>query len=150
MAWSEENYDWFDPAVVTADKGYDGRENVQFAHDRNTAALIPRIEQPNRSKSAIHTLKGESLCLGSKPMEFIDTDSHAVVHGFRCPAGGCHRRQEPFKGYTVCDDEVWESFDDDPYTLGGLISRASLHWNRLYKRRWAVAVLWLVFQQRMR
>ena len=71
-------------------------------------------------------------------MEFIGTDSQAGLHGFRCPADGCHRRQEPFKGYTVCDDVVWESFDDDPYTLGGLISRASPHWDRIYRRRWAV------------
>ena len=121
-----------------ADKGYDSRENVEFIHGLNAAALIPRIDRTNRSESALHTLKGEPKCLGGKAMEFIGTDSQAGLHGFRCPADGCHRRQEPFKGYTVCDDEVWESFDDDPYTLGGLISRASPHWDRLYGRRWAV------------
>jgi hypothetical protein len=135
---SKQDYDWFDPDVVLADKGYDGRQNVQLIHGLNAAALIPRIERPNRSKSTVHTLKGEPVCLGRKAMEFIGTDSQAGLHGFRCPANGCHRRQEPFKGYSVCDDVVWESFDDDPYTLGGLISRASPHWNRLYRRRWAV------------
>ena len=136
--WCMENYERFDPAVVAADKGYDGKENVWLVHGLNAAALIPRIERSNRSKSNLHTLKGEPICLGGKAMEFIGTDSQAGLHGFRCPADGCHRRQEPFKGYTVCDDEVWESFDDDPYTLGGLISRASPHWDRFYKRRWAV------------
>ena len=138
LDWSKGSYRWFGPAVVLADKGYDGGDNVEFAHGLNAAALIPRIDRPNRSKSALHTLKGEPVCLGGKAMEFIGTDSQAGVHGFRCPPEGCHRRQEPFKGYTVCDDVVWESFDDDPYTLGGLISRASPHWNQLYKRRWAV------------
>ena len=138
VSWSEENYDSFSPAVVAADKGYDGRENVQCIHDLGAAPLIPRIERHNRSKSAVHTSKGEPVCLGGKPMEFIGTDSEAGLHGFLCPPDGCHRRQEPFKGYTVCDDVVWESFDDDSYTLGGLISRTSPHWNRLYKRRWAV------------
>ncbi len=71
-------------------------------------------------------------------MKFIGTDLSAGLHGFRCLAGGCHRRREPFKGYSVCDDEVWESFDDDPYTLGGRISRASPDWNRIYPKRWAV------------
>ena len=71
-------------------------------------------------------------------MAFIGTDSEKGKHGFRCPVGGCHRLQDPFKGYTVCDDEVWESFDDDPYTLGGLLSRASPHWKRIYGKRWAV------------
>ena len=138
LSWCKENYDWFAPAIVLADKGYDSRENVELIHILDAAALIPRIDRPNRSKSAIHTLKGEPVCLGGKPMEFIGTDSQAGLHGFRCPADGCHRRQEPFKGYTVCDDEAWDSFDDDPYTLGGLISRASPHWDRLYGRRWAV------------
>ena len=138
LARCQWDYDWFAPSIVLADRGYDGRENVEFSHGLNVAALIPRIERPNRSKSAVHTLKGEPVCLGGKAMEFIGTDSQAGLHGFRCPADGCYRRQEPFKGYTVCDDVVWESFDDDPYTLGGLISRASPHWNRLYRRRWAV------------
>ena len=138
LAWSKVHYRWFDPDIVLADKGYDGGENVRFIHGLNAAALIPRIERPNRSKSAVHTLKGEPICLGGKAMEFIGTDSRAGLHGFRCPADGCHRRQEPFKGYSVCDDVVWESFDDDPYTLGGLISRASPNWDRLYGRRWAV------------
>ena len=137
-SWCEENYCWFDPAVFLGDMGYDGRKNVEFIHARNTAPLIPRAERPNRSESNVHTLKGEPKCLGGKPMEFIGTDTQAGLHGFRCPAGGCHRKQESFKGYTVCDDEVWESFDDDPYTLGGLISRASPNWDRLYGRRWAV------------
>ena len=137
-SWCEENYDWFDPAIFLGDMGYDGRKNVEFIHARNTAPLIPRAERPNRSESNVHTLKGEPKCLGGKPMGFIGTDTQAGLHGFRCPAGGCHRLQEPFKGYTVCDDEVWESFDDDPYTLGGLISRASPVWDRLYGRRWAV------------
>ena len=136
--WCIENYDWYKPAIFMGDKGYDGRDNVGVIHDWDTAALIPRIERANRSKSNVHTLKGEPICLGGKAMEFIGTDSQAGLHGFRCPADGCHRRQEPFKGYTVCDDEVWEPFDDDPYTLGGLISRASPHWERIYKRRWAV------------
>lgn len=138
LSWCVENYDWFAPAIVLGDKGYDGRENVEFIHGLNAAALIPRIERPNRSESALHTLKGEPVCLGGRGMEFIGTDSQAGLHRFRCPEGGCHRLQEPFKGYTVCDDEVWESFDDDPYTLGGLISRASPNWDRLYGRRWAV------------
>ena len=138
LAWCKENYYWFAPAIVLADKGYDSRENVEFIHGLGAAALIPRIDRPNRSESNVHTLKGEPKCLGGKPMEFIDTDTQAGLHGFRCPAGGCQRKQEPFKGYTVCDDEVWENFDDDPYTLGGLISRTSPNWNRLYGRRWAV------------
>lgn len=138
LSWSKDSYRWFAPAVVLADKGYDGGKNVEFAHSMNAAALIPRIGRPNRSKSALHTLKGEPVCLGGKEMEFIGTDSQAGVHGFRCPPDGCHRREEPFKGYTVCDDVVWESFDDDPYTLGGLISRASPYWDQLYKKRWAV------------
>ena len=138
VSWSKRNYDWFDPDVVAADKGYDGIEHVWLIHGLNAAPLIPRIERPNRSKSNLHTLKGEPVCLGGKAMEFIGTDSQAGLHGFRCPADGCHRRHEPFKGYTVCDDEVWESFDDDPYTLSGLVSRASPHWEKIYKRRWAV------------
>ena len=138
MTWCKGQYHWFDPDIVLADRGYDGIENVRCIHDLNAAPLIPRIERPHRSPSSIHTLKGEPICLGGKAMEFIGTDSQAGRHGFRCPAGGCHRKYEPFKGFTVCDDEVQESFDDDPYTLGGLISRASPHWDRLYGRRWAV------------
>ncbi len=137
-SWSKENYYWYAPAIVLADRGYDGRENVDEIHASNAAPIIPRIERPNRSNSSIHTLKGEPVCLGGKAMAFIGTDSQAGKHGFRCPDGGCHRLQEPFKGYTVCDDEVWESFDDDPYTLGGLISRASPHWERFYRYRWSV------------
>ena len=138
LSWCEENYDWFDPDVFLADRGYDGRENVEAIHRLGAAPVIPRIDRPNRSKSNIHTLKGEPVCLGGKPMEFIGTDSGAGKHGFHCPVGGCHRLQEPFKGYTVCDDEVWESFDDDPYTFGGLLSRASPNWKRTYGKRWAV------------
>ena len=138
LSWCKENYDWFEPATFLADKGYDGRENVKAIHDLGAAPVIPRIGRRNRSKSNIHTLNGEPVCLGGKAMKFIGTDLSAGLHGFRCPAGGCHRRREPFKGYSVCDDEVWESFDDDPYTLGGRISRASPDWNRIYPKRWAV------------
>ena len=71
-------------------------------------------------------------------MEFIGTDQQTGHHGFRCPAGGCHRKQEPFRGYTVCDDVVWEDPGEDVYTFGGRLSRASSEWWSLYDKRWGI------------
>ena len=59
---------------------------------------------------------------------------HRSRHGaprFRCPIEGCHRREEPFKGYTVCDDVVWENPDENVYEVGGKVSRASAEWQNL-------------------
>ena len=138
LPWAAESYDWFEPDVVLADKGYDAKANVQLIHRLGAAALIPRIDRAGRDPAGIYTLQGEPRYLGGQAMEFIGTDLATRCHGFRCTAGGCHRRSEPFKGYTFCDDEVWEAFDDDTYTLGGSISRASPEWQCLYPKRWAV------------
>ena len=72
-------YDWFAPGIILADRGDDSRDNVEFSHGLNAVALIPRIERPNRSTSAVHTLRGEPVCLGGKAMQFIRTDIQAGV-----------------------------------------------------------------------
>ena len=138
VPWAAGAYEWFQPDIFLADKGYDAKANCWLLHRLGAAALIPRIDRAGRDDSAVYTLRGEPRCLGGRPMEFIGTDYERRCHGFRCPAAGCHRRQEPFKGYTVCDDVVWEPFDGDPYTLGGLVSRADPRWDSLCRRRWAV------------
>ena len=139
VSMAQESYQTLNPTVLMADKGYDARSNCQFLHDQNIAPIIPMRDHSNRGNGKpVYTINGEPICLGGQPMEFTGTDPATGCHGFRCPPEGCHRRQEPFKGYTVCDDVVWENPDDDVYAVGGKVSRASAEWRRLYAIRWEI------------
>ena len=122
-----------------ADKGYDSRRNSRILHDSGIAPIIPMREKTGQDPAkALYSMRGEPQCLGQVPMEFMGTDPVTGHHGFRCPLEGCHRRQGPFRGVSVCDDVVWEDPDEDPYILGGTVSRASTEWEMLYAIRWEV------------
>ena len=139
VSMAQESYQTLNPTVLMADKGYDARSNCQFLHDRNIAPIIPMRDHSNRGGGKpVYTIKGEPICLGGRPMEFTGTDPATGCHGFRCSPEGCYRKQEPFKGYTVCDDVVWENPDNDVYAVGGKVSRASAEWQRLYDMRWEI------------
>ena len=133
---ADSSFPPFQPYALMADKGYDSRANSRYLHGRGIAPIIPLVDR--RREKPIYTLKGEPKCLGDVPMEFIGTDPTTGCHGFRCPAEGCHRRNEAVRGVSVCDDEVWENPDQDPYILGGKVSRASAEWDRLYEARWEI------------
>lgn len=136
---THQSYDTFHPIALMADRGYDSRANSQFLHGQSIAPIIPRINPRGRATGKpIYTLHGEPTCLGGQPMEFVGTNPMTGLHGFRCPLEGCQRRKEPFKGYTVCDDVVWENPDENVYEVGGRVSRASAEWQHLYDMRWEI------------
>ena len=127
------------PYAMMADKGYDTIANSQFLHGQGIAPIIPRRDFSRGSADEdLYSLRGEPRCIGGLEMEFIGTDPYTGRHRFRCPAGGCYRRDEPFKGYAVCGDESWEDPDTEVYYVGGIVSRASAEWDQLYDRRWEI------------
>ena len=127
------------PEALMADRGYDSRANSNALHKQDIAPIIPRRDPKQRAEGKpVWSLHGHPSCIGSLDMEYIGTDRQTGCHGFKCPAGGCYRRQESFKGYTVCDDVVWESPDENVYEVGGRISRASPLWQILYNLRWSI------------
>ena len=129
------------PKAVMADRAYDGRPNANFLYKEGVANIIPRRQSAGEDKDGeedIFNIRGIPKCMGGAEMTFLGTDPETGHHGFRCPQEGCHRRQEPFKGYTVCDDEFWEDPDESLYVVGGTIARADPQWQILYAKRWEV------------
>lgn len=127
------------PTALMADRGYDSRDNCEDLHKEHIAPVIPRRQfEIKDDVKPVYSYKGMPFCIGGEPMEYVGTDSETGRHGFRCPVEGCYRKQEPFKGYTVCDDVVWEDPDENVYEVGGRISRANPEWWSLYGKRWEV------------
>ena len=70
-------------------------------------------------------------------MEYIRTDPDTGHRLYRCPAGGCARRQTAL-GYAAGGDESWEDTEQNIRLFGGSIRRGSPEWNAAYRKRWSV------------
>ena len=133
---SRERNPWWQPMFVLGDRGYDAETNhqdvvatgaVPIIHMRETTALDGLFD-------GIYTVKGEPTCVGSMPMEYVETDATTGHHRFRCPESGCHLKESFSGAVRHCDTEVWE----DPMErlrIVGLLARASPEWSTHYSKR---------------
>ena len=70
-------------------------------------------------------------------MAYVRTDSDTGHHLYRCPEGGCPRR-DTAHAVSACDDESWENPEDNIRLFGGAIRRGSPEWKAMYGKRWSV------------
>ena len=135
---AESEHDWFEigpDSVVIADRGYDSRPNNEYVHGKEAAPVIhKRKPRGGKLHDGIYTTDGVPTCLGKQEMEFVRTDPQTGHHLYRCPAGGCDRKNQRLP-YTTCDDESWEDPEQDIRLFGGKIRRASWNWTRKYAKR---------------
>lgn len=130
-------FPWFRPAVVIADKGYQGMPNFNYIRENGAIPVIPLLK-PRRDElyDGIYTTEGVPTCLGNVPMCYVRTDPKKG-HIYRCRKEGCHLKDSRKGGIRHCDTEVWEDPSRDPYFFG-VIRRGSKEWKDLYDRRQAI------------
>ena len=126
---------WLRPQVVTADKGYDSRQNHQHLYQQGILPIIP-LRRPSNAKlyDGIYTALGIPTCVGQVPMRYVRSDPKRG-HLYRCV--GCHLATSTRGGIRHCDTEVWEDPKRD-IRLFGAVRRDSPEWRELYSRRQAV------------
>ena len=136
-AWCE----WFrlaNGAIVIADRGYDSQRNDHFVHCHGGIPVIHKRRPPGgKLHDGIYTTNGVPTCLGQVEMEYIRTNTDTGHHLYRCPAGGCVRRQTVM-GYAACGDESWEDPERNIRLFGGRIRRGNPEWDAAYRKRWSV------------
>ena len=134
-------HSWFSlaaGAVVIADRGYDSRRNNEFVHRNGGVPVIHKRGLPGgRLHDGIYTADGVPTCLGQREMAYVRTDPDTGHHLYRCPEGGCARR-DTVRAVSACDDEAWENPEDDIRLFGGRIQRGSPEWKAIYGKRWSV------------
>ena len=140
LAELETSHSWFSLAagvVVIADRGYDSKDNNEFVHRNGGVPVIHKRRLPEgKLHDDIYTAEGAPTCLGGREMAYVRTDPDAGHHLYRCPAGGCARR-DTAHAVSACDDESWENPEDNIRLFGGRIRRGSPEWKAMYVKRWS-------------
>ena len=135
IAAAEGLYPWFQPAVVIADRGYDGRPNHENLNAKGILPIIHIKRQPyNTLFEGIYTKEGVPTCMGGIAMQYIRSDPEKG-HLYRCT--GCHLARSRRGVVVHCDTEIWE----DPtrnLRLFGAIRRNGSEWKALYAKRWEI------------
>ena len=141
LAELETGHSWFSlaaGAVIIADRGYDSRRNNEFVHRNGGVPVIHKRGLPEgKLHDGIYTADGVPTCLGQREMAYVRTDSDTGHHLYRCPEGGCPRR-DTAHAVSACDDESWENPEDNIRLFGGRIRRGSPEWKAMYAKRWSV------------
>lgn len=88
---------WFRLAngvTVIADQGYDSRRNNRFVHRSGGIPIIHKRRLPDcQLHDGIYTTHGVPNCIGPVEIAYIRTDPETGCYLYRCPTGGCARRQ---------------------------------------------------------
>ena len=135
---AKAQYEWFQPAVAIADRGYDAASNHQYLYQQGIAPVI-HIRRPGNKSGLyqdIYTKEGVPTCLGQVPMEYARTDERGH-HLYRCRREGCHLRDSTKGGVPHCDTEYWQDPAED-IRLFGVIRRQSREWKEWYGKRWTI------------
>ena len=141
LAKLETGHSWFSlaaSAAIIADRGYDSRRNNEFVHRNGGVPVIHKRGLPEgKLHDGIYTADSVPTCLGQREMAYVRTDPDAGHHLYRCPAGGCARRNTAH-AVSACDDESWENPEDNIRLFGGGIRRGSAEWKAMDAKRWNV------------
>ena len=146
---AQEQFDWFRPKVVIADRGYDSANNHQYLHREGIIPVI-HIRRPSNPglHKGIYTDEGVPTCLGMVPMEYVGTDGNGH-YVYRCRREGCHLLDSKQGGIRHCDT-VYAQDPLEDIRLFGLIRRQSQEWRDLYRLRWAIEQLFKTQKQSRR
>ena len=124
--------------MVIDDRGYDSRSNNAFVHRNGSVPAIHQRGLPSgKLHNGIYTAEGAPTRLSQREMAYVRTDPDTGRHLYRCPEGGCARR-DTARAVSACDDESWENPEDNIRLFGGRIRRGSPEWNTMYGKRWIV------------
>ena len=127
------------PKYFLTDKGYDKLDNIKHVV---SLGMIPvmAVRRPEKDKETgkrlydgIYDEDGRPSCVGSKSMEYVETDSKKG-HLFRCPAEGCPLK-ETVQFTRHCDYEHYEKPEGRLLRIVGLLPRCSEEWKAEYKKR---------------
>ncbi len=131
-------YDWWDPKVAIADKGYDALTNHEWLDNRGTLPTI-HIRRPTKADlhHGIYTPEGVPTCMGGEPMEYAGTDPETGKRLRICREGGCHLKNSRKGAVSYCDSEVWEDPAEN-LRLFGRVRRDSHAWKTMYAKRQAI------------
>ncbi len=138
VAPAKDQYQWFQPAVAIADRGYAAAGNHQYLYRQGIAPVI-HIRRPGNKTGLyqdIYTAEGVPTGLGQVPMEYVTTNA-AGQHLYRCRREGCHRRDSTRGGIRHCDTEYWQDPAED-IRLFGVIRRQSRQSKEWYGKRWQI------------
>ena len=135
---AKAQYDWFQPDIAIADRGYDAASNHQYLDQQGIIPII-HIRRPGNKTGLyqdIYTAEGVPTCLGLVPMEYVATNADGH-HLYRCRQEGCHLRDSTRGGIRHCDTEYWQDPNED-IRLFGVIRRQSPQWKEWYGKRWQI------------
>ena len=131
-------YETLGPRYFLGDKGYDRLENIKHLV---SLGLIPVVavrlpekdEEGQRLYDGIYDAEGRPTCIGSKSMEYVETDPEQG-HLFRCPDEGCDLKGKVHWS-RYCDFEHYENPEGRLLRIVGLLPRCSEEWKAKYKLR---------------
>ena len=106
-------------------------------HNGGVPVIHKRRPPGGKRHDGIYTTNGVPTCLGQVEMEYICNNLDTGHHLYRCPVGGCARRQAVL-GYAAGGDEAWEDPERDVRLFGGRIRRGSPEWDVAHHKRWSV------------
>ena len=134
---AQRMYDWFAPAFLVADRGYDGAPNHEFCVSQNITPIIHITS--SRSKDSLHdgiyNTMGVPTCDGEKAMRYVYTDPETGRHLYRCSSKGCILKKRISGAVRYCDTtDHWEDPLDNLRVIS-VVARASRQWKELYKLR---------------
>lgn len=127
----KREHPWLDIESVVADKGYDGLTNYQYLDDQGIDPII--LMRDTYKHGDLYDAKGRPVCLGNRPMEFVQTDDDGNHH-FRCNPEGCEFQKQLFHAQ-YCKDEIAETPDGELLRTLGRVARASPEFKAEYRRR---------------
>ena len=133
-------FQWFQPQVALADRGYDAITNFQYLYLKRQVDPVIHIRRPTAQDGlyeGIYTEDAVPTCLGLEPMEYVgETGEGQYV--FRCRSEGCHLKTEGTKATTHCDTVIVENPLDNLRVFGGKTRRGSQEWDDQYSKRWSI------------
>ena len=138
---AKATFDWFNPKVAMADRGYDSAANHQFLHKQGILPII-HIRKSSADSGLYHGLyneQGVPICLGKVPMEYVATTDKGH-HLYRCRKDGCQLPTHRKGSVRHCDTFYLQDPTED-IRLFGSIRRDGPKWRKLYGKRWRVEQL---------
>ena len=143
---AEARFPWFAPELLLADRGYDGRVNVQFLNDRGIHTVIPKKELgAGRFHHQVYNHHGVPTCEHGNLMQYVRTDvlteNYIYVRAEECDGlEDCLRRgvDPPPVGYSVQENEVWVDPKSDSWVFGYPYRHSSEEFDILYLYRLVV------------
>ena len=132
-------YRMLEPHYLVADKGYDSLGNLEYLVKLGlvpvVAIRLPK-QDPNtgsRLHDGMYDTDGRLLCVGGRPMDYIETDP-VLGHRSKCPPDGCHLKNKvSFTRY--CDSDLYEKPEGPLLRIVGTLPRFSEEWKSEYKKR---------------